>query len=70
MGCTGWTLTRGRAPQDGMTPLHFAVMNRLPEVAQALLDAGADITAKNNVSEGRVGGEGQRIRERRGFGRL
>jgi len=51
-GRTGWALTRGRAPQEGWTPLHFAAGSGHPEMARALLDARADITAKIYVSEG------------------
>jgi len=55
VGRTGWALTRGRAPQYGSTPLHYAARNGHLKVAGALLEARADITAKNNVSEGEVG---------------
>ena len=70
MGRNGWALTRGRASQFGNTPLHCAAQKNHLEVALALLQAGADITAKGWVSEGGVGGEGQRIREGRDFGGL
>jgi hypothetical protein len=40
------------------------------EVARVLLVAGADITAKDNVSERGVGREGLRIRESIQFGEL
>ena len=61
MGRRGRVLTRGRAPQDGETPLHKAAGAVHLEVARALLLAGADITAKKWVSEGGLGGEGQWI---------
>ena len=54
----GWVLTQGCAPQVGWTPLHMAADSGNLEVARALVQAGADITAKNNVSEREVGGEG------------
>ena len=42
--------------QDGDTPLHEAARNGKAEAAAALLQAGADINAKDNVSrEGGVG---------------
>jgi len=70
LGHRGRVLTRGGAPQYGRTPLHAAAMGDHLEVARVLLEAGAGITAKDNVSERRVGGEGQRIRESIGFGEL
>jgi len=66
----GLELTRGRAPQILKTPLHYAAGNGHLETTRALLEARADITAKLIVSEGGVGGEGQRIRESRDFGGL
>jgi len=36
--------------QDGATPLHFASCLGQAEVAQTLIEAGADATIKNNVS--------------------
>jgi len=58
-----------------LTPLHIAVRKARTsqahlEVARVLLEAGADITAKTNVSERRVGGEGHRIRDSIDFGEL
>jgi hypothetical protein len=55
VGRTGWALTRGGAPQNGWTPLHCAAIKGHPEVARALLEARADITAKDNVSGRWVG---------------
>jgi len=61
---------RERAPQAGSTPLHIAAEGAHVEVVWALLEAGAGITAKDIVSERRVRGEGQRIRESIEFGEL
>jgi len=61
---------RGRASQIGRTPMHSASMRDHLEVARVLLVAGADITAKDNVSERGVGREGLRIRESIQFGEL
>ena len=61
VGRRGQVLTWGRAPQHGFTSLHSAVDRDHLEMARVLLEAGADVTAKCNVSERRVGGEGQRI---------
>ena len=54
-GAQGRILTRGRAPQTGWTPLHKAVARGHLEMARALLLAGANVAAKDKVSEG--GGE-------------
>ena len=40
---------RCRAPQDGCTPLHFAVAEGHAAVVEQLLDAGADMEAKDKV---------------------
>ena len=48
-------LTRRRMPQDGKTPLHYAGH---PEVVKLLLQAGADITATDKVSERSMGDGG------------
>ena len=63
-------LTRGHAPQLERTPLHAAVMEDQLEVVRVLLGAGADISARDMVSDRRVGGEGQIIREIIYFGKL
>ena len=36
--------------KDGNTPLHYACLSRCKEIAVALLNRGADIHMKNNVS--------------------
>jgi len=48
-------LTCGCAPQDGHTPLYWAVLLGHAEVVQALVRAGADTNEKDKV---RSGGEG------------
>ena len=68
MGRRGRVVTRGRAPQEGVTPLSIAAREGHLKVARALLQAGADITKKDNVSERRVGGKGQRIQASIDFG--
>ena len=35
--------------QSKTTPLHFAALNGLPDVAKDLLEAGADVEARDNV---------------------
>ena len=68
MGCRGWVLTRGCAPQDGFTPLHDAVQEGHLEMVKLLLGSGADINAKETVSERSEGDGGLGIRTRGGFG--
>ena len=46
-------LTRGCAPQNGATALYIAAQNGYLAVVGVLVEAKADMTAKNNVSEGR-----------------
>ena len=49
VGCRGGWLTRGRAPQDGWTPLHAAAQEGHQEVVQLLVKEGADKDAPNEV---------------------
>ena len=51
--CRNQVLTRGHAPQDGATPLHVVALLGHLKVARLLLEAGADINAKDTVSGGR-----------------
>ena len=46
-------LTRGCAPQSGDAPLHLAAVKGHAAVVRVLVEAGADVTAKNKVSERR-----------------
>ena len=56
---------RGCAPQDDSTPLHIAANRGHDAVVRILVEAGADVTAKDKVSERRVGGDGQMLSMRR-----
>jgi len=69
-GRRGRMLTLGCASQYGRMPLFVATKLGFLDIGRVLLEAGADITAKDNVSERRVGGEGQRIRASRDLGRF
>ena len=51
-------LTRGRAPQNGHTPLHMAAYNGHTEVVKLLVQADADKNAPDKVKEGRGGDVG------------
>ena len=61
VGCRGWVLTRGCAPQNGGTPLLVAVQMGHREVVKVLLGSGADINAKDTVSERSEGDGGLAI---------
>jgi len=58
VGRTGWALTRGRAPQNGSTPLHCAAVGGHLEVVELLVAKKADTNAPDKVREdaGRDGG--------------
>ena len=53
--CPRRSALTARAPQYGNTPLHEAARWGRPEVARVLLEANADVNARNTV---RVGGRG------------
>jgi ankyrin repeat protein len=52
-------LTRRSAPQDGCTPLFITALVGHVEVAQVLIQAGANREAKNKVRAKRGGDEGR-----------
>ena len=52
-------LTRGRAPQDGWTPLYAAASYGYPEVVEALVEAGANTDAPDEVRDVRGGEVGR-----------
>ena len=58
MGRRGRILTRGRAPQDGYTPLHGATINGHFAVVQLLVAKGADKDAPDKVRDVREGDVG------------
>ena len=62
MECINQVLTRGRALQNGFTPLLVAVQRGNLKVAKLLLKAGADINAEEDLVS-----EGLGIRTRGGF---
>ena len=51
-----------------MTPLHVAAILGQDAVVGFLVEKGADVTAKTEVRERRVGGERKGVGERRDFG--
>ena len=65
--CRSGFLTRGCAPQNGRTPLHAAAYQGHDAVVRVLVEVGADVTAKDKVSERRVGGDGHMLSKRRDF---
>ena len=68
MRCRNQVLTRGHAPQNGRMPLHIAAHEGLPKLVKQLLEAGADIAAKDTVSGRSVGYGGLEVRTSRNFG--
>ena len=59
VGHRGLIMKRGRAPQDGLTPLHAAVFCGQFAVVELLVAKGADKDAPDNVREMRGGGVGR-----------
>ena len=49
--CRGGLLTRGRARQNGATPLYYAAGSGQPEMVQLLVQAGANMNTPNRVTE-------------------
>ena len=70
MGCSGASLTRVRALQDGETPLYVAAQNGHDEIVRFLVEEGGDVTAKTKVSERRVGSERKGVEEKSFRGRV
>ena len=67
VGCRGELLTRRRAPQGGWTPLHCAAKRGHDSVVLFLVEKGADVTAKTQVSVRRVGGGRKGVRREKRF---
>jgi len=59
VGRMGPGLTRGRAPQDGCTPLWAAAFNGHVAVVELLVAKGAERDAPAKVREGRGGDIGR-----------
>jgi len=59
VGHRGQVLTRGRAPQNGGTPLFMAAQNGHVAVVELLVAKGADMDAANKVWERRGGDVGR-----------
>ena len=59
VGRRGGLLIRGRAPQNGRTPLYVAAEKGHLAVVEALEKAGADKDAPTEVREGRGGEVGR-----------
>ena len=58
VGCRGWVLTWGHAPQHGGTPLYYAARDGRFAMVELLLAMGADKDAATKVREGRGGNVG------------
>ena len=59
VGRRGPKLTRGRAPQNGGTPLFIAARSGCVAVVELLVAKGADMDAPTNVRKGRGGDVGR-----------
>jgi len=55
-------------PQHGETPLWRAATRGYDSIVRILVEAGADVAAKSEVSERRVVGDGHRLGQSRDFG--